>query len=152
RSLVVQAQVANALPYGLTTRELEVLTLVVGGLTNSAMSKRLFVSERTVSTHLVNILRKMGVSTRTTAGVIALDTGLLLLPFPRGLSEVPSLGQFRPRQVLSHAHSRPVRRRSYRLGTLLPFSDAHIDDGLEMLGGTHLALVVVNGPGGIRGR
>ena len=49
---------------GLTSREFEVLRLVKGGLSNRAISERLFLSPRTVETHVANLLTKCGVSNR----------------------------------------------------------------------------------------
>ena len=49
---------------GLTSRELDVLRLVEGGLSNRAISERLFLSPRTVETHLGNLLAKSGVANR----------------------------------------------------------------------------------------
>jgi DNA-binding CsgD family transcriptional regulator/tetratricopeptide (TPR) repeat protein len=51
----------------LSARELEVLTLVAEGLTDSQVAKRLYLSPRTVSHHLRSAYRKLGVSTRTAA-------------------------------------------------------------------------------------
>jgi non-specific serine/threonine protein kinase len=63
-------------PSGLTTREVEVLGLVAEGLTNVEVAKRLFVSPRTVDTHLTSIYHKLGVSSRAGATRFALDHGL----------------------------------------------------------------------------
>ena len=63
-------------PGGLTTREVEVLGLVAEGLTNVEVAKRLFVSPRTVDTHLTSIYHKLGVSSRAGATRFALDHGL----------------------------------------------------------------------------
>jgi DNA-binding NarL/FixJ family response regulator len=49
---------------GITSRELDVLTLVEDGLTNAAISQRLFLSPRTVETHIANLLLKTGVANR----------------------------------------------------------------------------------------
>jgi DNA-binding NarL/FixJ family response regulator len=49
----------------LTLKELEVLKLVQRGLSNSEVSKELFISINTVKTHLLNIYRKLNVSNRT---------------------------------------------------------------------------------------
>lgn len=46
----------------LTPRELQVLSLMAQGLTNSAIANRLFVSENTVESHVGSILRKLGLS------------------------------------------------------------------------------------------
>ena len=51
----------------LSNREAEVMTLVAAGLSNSNVARRLGTSPRTVSKHLENIFRKLGVSSRTAA-------------------------------------------------------------------------------------
>ena len=54
-------------PAGLTTREVEVLRLVAGGMSNPQVAERLFLSPRTVSTHLTSIYHKLGVASRAAA-------------------------------------------------------------------------------------
>lgn len=54
-------------PLGLTPRQTEVLDLLAEGLTNTEIGDRLFVSTRTVETHVSAILTKLGVSDRTEA-------------------------------------------------------------------------------------
>ena len=56
---------------GLTPREAEVLALVAAGQTNREIGERLFVSEKTASVHVSNILRKLGVSSRVDAAAVA---------------------------------------------------------------------------------
>ncbi|MGW7126110.1 response regulator transcription factor, partial [Streptomyces sp. NPDC054901] len=51
----------------LTKRELEVLQLVADGLSNQQISKRLFLSQATVKSHLVHVYAKLGVDSRTAA-------------------------------------------------------------------------------------
>jgi DNA-binding NarL/FixJ family response regulator len=61
----------------LSPRELEILELLAEGLPNRQISKRLFISEATVKTHLVHIYDKLGVESRTSAIAAALQTGLI---------------------------------------------------------------------------
>jgi predicted ATPase/DNA-binding CsgD family transcriptional regulator len=63
-------------PGGLTSREVEVLGLVAEGLTNAQVAQRLFLSPRTVDTHLSSIYHKLGVSSRAAAMRFALEHGL----------------------------------------------------------------------------
>lgn len=60
----------------LTEREIEVLRLVAQGLSNRQIAKKLFISERTVRTHVSNILRKLHLESRTQAALYALREGL----------------------------------------------------------------------------
>lgn len=61
----------------LTARETEVLALVAEGLTNQQVSRRLFLSEATVKSHLAHIFTKLGVDSRTAAVTTARDRGIL---------------------------------------------------------------------------
>jgi LuxR family transcriptional regulator, maltose regulon positive regulatory protein len=61
----------------LTPKELQVLALLAEGLSNIAMSERLFVSESTVRTHLRSINLKLNAANRTEAVVIARRNGLV---------------------------------------------------------------------------
>ncbi|GCE19086.1 response regulator [Dictyobacter kobayashii] len=62
----------------LTGRELEVLRLVVQGLRNTEISKRLSVSVKTIETHLTSLYGKLGVQSRAEAIALAQRQGLLL--------------------------------------------------------------------------
>lgn len=55
----------------LSEREGEVLDLVVAGLTNAAVARRLGISERTVREHIARIFLKLRVSSRVEAAVVA---------------------------------------------------------------------------------
>ncbi|GGN37253.1 MULTISPECIES: response regulator [Streptomyces] len=61
----------------LSRRETEVLQLVAEGLSNAAVSKRLFLSQATVKSHLVHIYAKLGVDSRTSAVAAATARGLI---------------------------------------------------------------------------
>jgi DNA-binding NarL/FixJ family response regulator len=61
---------------GLTPREAEVLTLVAAGRTNRQIGDELFVSEKTASVHVSNILRKLGVTSRVDAAAVAQRLGV----------------------------------------------------------------------------
>jgi DNA-binding NarL/FixJ family response regulator len=62
---------ASAHRFGLTAREMEVLRLVSSGLTNRAIAKELFLSEKTVDRHVSNIFAKLDVPTRSAATAAA---------------------------------------------------------------------------------
>lgn len=64
-------------PGGLSAREVEVLAVIAGGITNREAAAQLGISERTVGRHLANAYLKTGVSSRTAAVAWARDHGLL---------------------------------------------------------------------------
>ncbi|MBD2463579.1 response regulator transcription factor [Oscillatoria sp. FACHB-1407] len=63
----------------LTSREMEVLQLIVAGQSNKEISVSLQISEGTVRAHVNNLLSKLGVSDRTQATTLALRKGLVRL-------------------------------------------------------------------------
>lgn len=66
----------QAAPHCLTARELDVLRLLAAGSTNARIAGELFISPATVSTHVISILRKLGVANRTQASAAAHRLGL----------------------------------------------------------------------------
>ena len=62
--------------YGLTVRELEVLRLLAVGRTNRDIAAELFISAKTASVHVSNIMSKLGVASRGEAAAIAYKLGL----------------------------------------------------------------------------
>ncbi len=63
--------------FDLTPRELEVLTLMVEGLSNPEIAKRLVISRSTAKFHVSGILSKLGVSSRTEAVALAVQHNLV---------------------------------------------------------------------------
>lgn len=76
RLLGVDADEAAGLG-GVTPRERDVLRVLAEGLTNRQIAERLVLSEHTVHRHVTNILRKLGLPTRTAAATYAIRAGLL---------------------------------------------------------------------------
>ena len=66
-----------ARPFGLTGREVAVLRLIAHGLPDREIGERLFISPRTVSTHVSNMLSKVGVSNRVELAAWALRNHVL---------------------------------------------------------------------------
>nr|WP_282600021.1 helix-turn-helix transcriptional regulator [Patulibacter sp. SYSU D01012] len=60
----------------LTPRELEVLRCLAAGMRNPQIADALVISERTVKTHVGNVLAKLQVEDRTQAAVAALGAGI----------------------------------------------------------------------------
>lgn len=63
--------------YGLTERELDVLELMVEGLTNPQIADKLIISKATAKAHVHSILQKLCASSRTQATVTAINEGLV---------------------------------------------------------------------------
>jgi branched-chain amino acid transport system substrate-binding protein len=162
-SVLVEA-VAIEPPHGLTARELDVLTLVAGGLSNPEIAAHLGSSARTVSTHVERLLGKLGQASRAGAAAVAIDRGLLRLPLPGGgraieglpvglIDEIAtgSAPRGRPPAYRPAAHDRS-RPRPYLIGSAFPLSGAGSADGIEMRNGSSLAVAEINARGGIAGR
>jgi two-component system NarL family response regulator len=76
----IGARLAESMPRSeLTPRELEVLGLVVRGLSNRKIGDALSITEGTVKIHMNNILSKMGVEDRTQAATTAVRRGIIHL-------------------------------------------------------------------------
>ena len=76
-------------PFGLTTRELQVLTLLCSGLRNAEIAQRLSRSVRTVDHHLAAVFAKLGVDSRVAAIQAAQRAGLGTPSGQSGQSSVP---------------------------------------------------------------
>jgi len=85
--IVVLKEVAVSAPFtlnqgklqelGVTRRELEILELIAGGLSNREIAERLFVSENTVKTHSSRLFDKLSAKRRTQAVQIGKELGLI---------------------------------------------------------------------------
>ncbi|MFN8490261.1 MAG: response regulator transcription factor [Caldilineaceae bacterium] len=87
RKLIRELNRPSALPpsdEALTEREVEVLILVARGLPNQDIAQSLVISERTVRTHVSNILSKLHLANRTQAALYALKEGLVTLDQMQG--------------------------------------------------------------------
>ncbi|HEU5423238.1 MAG TPA: AAA family ATPase [Nitrolancea sp.] len=76
----LEAQLAASRParaFGLTERELDVLRRVAEGMTDAQVAEQLFISRRTVSSHLLSIYNKLGVPLRAAATRFAVEQQLL---------------------------------------------------------------------------
>jgi branched-chain amino acid transport system substrate-binding protein len=145
------------LSHGVTPRELDVLTLIAGGLNNTEIGDRLGLGLRTVATHVEHLLMKLGQRSRAGAGAMAVDEGLLRLPTPGRGDDLAGLtvGLLdRPRIVPAapHASLLVTARRPLLIGSVLPLTGPARRDGFEMRTGTALAIGEINARGGVAGR
>ena len=147
-------------PLGLTAREMDVLTLLSGGLHNREIALRLQSSARTVSTHVEHILNKLGTRSRAGAAAVAADRGLLRLPLPEGTEGMDGLSvgaldaavRSPQRERARPISAGPAKRRPYLIGSAVPLSGPARGDGIELKNGAALAINEINARGGIAGR
>ncbi|MBB5785956.1 ABC transporter substrate-binding protein [Jiangella mangrovi] len=145
-------------PYGLTWRELQVLTLVAGGLTNTEIAARLRTARRTVATHVERLLTKLEVPTRTAAASTAVDARLLVLPIPGGAGGLAAIGVQRLEAAVSRRTTaparpgpRPVRKHPIVIGGVYPAEGRLSADGQGRRRAAELAVGEVNAHGGVDG-
>lgn len=147
------------LPHSITGRELDVLTLLAGGLNNREIAERLAMGPRTVATHVEHLLMKLSQRTRAGAGAVAVDQGLLRLPVPGRGEDLASLTvgslerpSSRPPGPVAAIRTTGAARRPLLIGSVLPLTGPARCDGLEMRNGTALAIGEINERGGVAGR
>jgi two-component system NarL family response regulator len=76
----VPAALLNHPASQLSAREIEVLELVVAGLSNKQIAWRLRIADTTAKNHVKNILAKLNVQDRTQAATAAIQRGIVTLP------------------------------------------------------------------------
>jgi branched-chain amino acid transport system substrate-binding protein len=160
-SAVLVTLTPEALPAGLTPRELDVLTLMACGLSNTDIAGRLHSSSRTVSTHVEHVLGKLGQASRAGAAGVAADRGYLRLPVP-GSGALPqgiTIGYLHARAEGADPPAAPARpaprrwsRRPLLIGSAFPLRGPARHDGREMVNGSALAAAEINASGGIGGK
>lgn len=84
RRVAVVVERPIELPFGLTAREVAVLTQLARGATNVQIAAELVTARSTISTHVEHILAKLGCETRSAAAAIAVGEGLLARGLPAG--------------------------------------------------------------------
>ena len=77
RDLAAQTAPPPRKTFGLTARELEVVSLITEGSTNKHIAQTFGISEETVKRHLTNIFNKLGVGNRLELALFALNHNLL---------------------------------------------------------------------------
>jgi DNA-binding NarL/FixJ family response regulator len=86
RGLLAPPPVPKQKKFGLTPRELEIVSAVVAGYTNKDVAAHYKISEDTVKHHLSNIFDKLGVSTRLELALFAVHQDLPLVPLEQASS------------------------------------------------------------------
>ena len=85
--MAVRQCTVPAAALGLTAREGEVIRLLAIGRSNQEIADELFLTRKTASVHVSNILGKLGVSNRVQAAAVAQRVGLVAGTTPRTSSE-----------------------------------------------------------------
>lgn len=162
---LIQAE-QTELPFDISKREIELLTLISSGLSNEEIAHILNISKRTVGKHIEHIFAKTNTESRTLLAVFAITEHLICLPTPGNL-EKSILATFKIEQLALQFKSkkRPLvidepaafsincySHRPIMLG--VPYVEQGIGqiDTRELLNGTQLAVENINRQGGINGR
>lgn len=147
-------------PFELTRREVDILTCLAAGFSNPEIASLLYISRRTVSTHLERILRKLGQKGRAGAAAVAIEQGLLRMPLPGdglgfehlSVGTLTAIAEGRNPSKSDHRPCRRPTRSPLLVGLALPGTTGDLDDADEMLNGSLLAIAEINERGGIGGR
>ncbi|WP_429945820.1 ABC transporter substrate-binding protein [Bibersteinia trehalosi] len=162
---LVRCSWIKQIPYQLSERELQILTLLSHGLSNSEIAESLFISNRTVAKHVEHIFDKVGINNRTLLAIFATQHYLYCLPTPAQL-EHSILPTFEIEQLVAQLADRHQVEKSPSTSTFLancadkpitigiPFVESGLGqiDTEELLNGSQLAVEQINRQGGIHGR
>lgn len=155
----IEAEPYRFPPYGLSVREIELITLIAAGMTNGEIADALQLSARTVTTHLANIMGKLSVANRTEIAATAFTEGLLSLPLSIDDAKLRALDIARIFRSRGHRDLLPpgstrTRPRSGLLtvGALVPREGRASPDAIEMVRGAQLAVEEINRRNGVHGR
>lgn len=149
------------LPFELSKREIEILTLLSSGLSNTEISQQLFISERTVAKHIEHIFQKTKIENRTILAVFAVTENLCCLPTPGELEhsilatyEIEKIVKDNTFSSLSPYISINTQHTSRPIIVGVPYVEEGIGklDTQELYNGSHLAVEMINRQGGINGR
>jgi branched-chain amino acid transport system substrate-binding protein len=149
------------LPGGVTSREIDILTLLALGLTNLQVAERLGTSSRTVSSQVERLLLKLEQTGRGGLAALAVDAGLLRLPIPGGATGLTSIGPVEVEQCSGgpggSTPARPVTvsfpgRGPFRVGIVATSYGLPGRDALATVRRAALAVEETNAAGGIAGR
>lgn len=152
----IQVHFGETAAFGLTLRELDVLTLMAAGHANQHIADCLDIKLRTVTTHVEHILVKLGRLSRTAAATLAVDYGLLRLPTPGGGRNLQPLAVGMLDADIAEApkttRSQVIRPRPITIGTPLSLQGLAASDAREMMMSARLAVLEINAAGGVLGR
>lgn len=150
----------TALPFGLSEREFQILSLVGHGLSSSDIADLLFISTRTVDKHIEHIFSKTQVENRTLLAIFAIQHQLHCLPTPTQMNHSPlpifvvERGEI-DQQAVEKPQIFAIQTNKARPITIgVPFVENGLGeiDTRELLNGTQLAVEQINKQGGIQGR
>ncbi|GAA2252899.1 hypothetical protein GCM10010232_46790 [Streptomyces amakusaensis] len=157
QTITVTLEPLDGPPAGLTSREIDIISLVAMGLANREISSRLGTSVRTVTTQVERLLKKLDQDSRAGLSALAVDRDLIRLPIPGGVEQRSGIRVLdverhattatatTPDAVAAATTAKPRKapRDTVRIGTIA-VAGAFAADGRETAQGAALAVHDVN--------